>query len=191
MFPKPVPATRLAEMRAAEKEREKQREQVGTNMVSPSHEISKAMKRQNQERWLELFSKCLSPKLACNQSGVSIATYNKWRSTDVWFAERLNEVMEDWRAELLSSAVTRAIGYVQRDPETGEVETDGEGKVVYHGASDSLTRALLNMDREDAARAGANVNVNINQKAFGMQEEAAAVEGEWEELAGEAPTGGD
>jgi hypothetical protein len=191
MFPKPVPATRLAEMRAAEKEREKQRQQDGADMETPSHEISKAMKRQNQERWLELFSKCLSPKLACKQAGVSMGTYSKWRSTDVWFAEQLNQVMEDWRSELLSSAVTRAIGYVQRDPETGEVQTDGEGKVIYHGASDSLTRALLNMDREDAARGGGSVNVNINLKAFGMQEEAAVVEAEWEELAGEPRPGSD
>ncbi|TCO77151.1 hypothetical protein [Chromatocurvus halotolerans] len=184
MFPKPVPATRLAEMRAAEKERE---EQTRIESHAPSYGISKAMKRQNQERWLELFGKCLSPKLACKQAGISMATYNKWRTNDVWFAEQLNQVMEDWRSELLSSAVTRAIGYVQRDEDTGKVVTDADGKVVYHGASDSLTRALLNMDQADATGAGANVNVTINLKAFGLEEQSM-VDAEWREVdAGASP----
>jgi len=190
MFPRPVSQSQLEQMRAEEERKQERYDEVGYDPDSPAHVVSKAMQRENQERFLNLFAKCLSPSLACKQAGISQATYAKWRSTDVHFAERLNEIMEGWRAELLSSAVTRAIGYTAVDDQ-GNTQTDASGKVVYHGASDQLAKALLALGADEQKKSEAAVSVTINLAAFGASElptviaqnyEHIEVEGEVKEL---------
>ncbi|MEM8492160.1 MAG: hypothetical protein AAF756_15170 [Pseudomonadota bacterium] len=171
MFPKPVPDERLEKMKEAEAKRLAQYEERGYDPGSAAHVVSKAAQRANQERFLEVFSRCLSPKLACKQAEVSSTTYQKWRSTDVWFAEQLNQVMEDWREELLSAAVTRAIGYTTVDDD-GNLTTDASGKVVYHGGSDQLARALLQLGGDESKRREP-VHITINLDAAGYNEELA------------------
>ncbi|MEM6771662.1 MAG: hypothetical protein AAF597_13845 [Bacteroidota bacterium] len=155
-------------MKEAEAKRLAEYEESGYDPNSPAHVVSKAAQRANQERFLGVFSRCLSPKLACKQAEVSRKTYQSWRSTDVWFAERLNQIMEDWREELLSSAVTRAIGYTVEDDD-GNLATDASGKVVYQGGSDQLARALLQLGNVDRKQ-GTTVQVNINLEAAGYDE---------------------
>jgi hypothetical protein len=161
-------------MRAEEERKQERYDEVGYDPDSPAHVVSKAMQRENQERFLNLFAKCLSPNLACKQAGISQATYAKWRSTDVQFAERLNEIMEGWRAELISSAVTRAIGYTAVDDQ-GSIQTDASGKVIYHGASDQLAKALLALDGDEHRKSRSEVSVTINLTAFGATESPAVI----------------
>lgn len=173
-FPKPVPESKLEAIRAQEQETVKRWE--AANYDPKAHQAETVMKRHRQEQFLEIFRKCLSPKLACKQVGISVATYRKWRNTDSWFAEQLNEAMSDWREELLGSAVSRAIGYTAANPETGELITDASGKVKYFDGSDSLARALLNMDSDEQKKSGVNVIVNIDLAAAGFEDPKLAAE---------------
>jgi hypothetical protein len=183
MFPRPVTDEKLKLIRQQEAKRLEQYDAVGYDPDSAGHQISAAMRRANQERFLSVFALCLSPRLACKQADVSLQTYQRWRSSDSWFAEQLNTVMDDWREELLSSAVTRAIGYTRAD-ENGELVRDASGKVIYTDGSDSLARQLLQMDQGEKGNANPTVIVNIDFAAAGYVASItdSALEGEFTEV---------
>lgn len=102
---------------------------------------------ERQELWLHTFERAMSVSYACRKTGVPLSTYGRWRTKDWRFCERLNEIIARMRDELATSAYVRAIGHTVVNPETGEVVTDAEGRVMRQGGSDSLTRALLGLDK--------------------------------------------
>lgn len=159
-FPKLVPQDRIDRLR---EEREKTVGGVSTDPYAAGRQDD----LEGQEAFLSVFSKCLSPQLACKQANISRATYNRWRSSSPDFCEQLNSVMNDWREELMSSAISRAIGYTRADEE-GNLIRDASGKVVYAEGSDSLARQLLQMDAGVKGEAGVNVQVNIDLGALGV-----------------------
>ncbi len=162
-FPKLIPETSIERIKEHEAKHQKHLESVG---YDPQYnEIEMAQARQRKERWLELFSQCFSPALTCKQLGINVNTYRKWRTTDSWFAEQINECINDWREEVLTSAIGRAVGYV-REGEDGEIETDASGKIIRHGASDSLTKSLLDWDRPEEKQSSGGVVVEINVGAL-------------------------
>jgi len=144
-IPKLVPLDKIEKMRYEERKRLDRWEEI--HYDPRDHANDRVMRRHRQQTFLEIFSRCMSPKLACKQSGVSASTYSKWRRTDSWFAEHLNSVIEEWEQQVVTSAVARAIGYTRIDPKTGEVEVDADGKVIYHGASDNMAKAILERNR--------------------------------------------
>lgn len=105
------------------------------------------------------------PQLACKQLSVSVSTYRNWRQTDSWFCEQLNEVIGDWKGELIASSISRAVGYVRED-ENGNIETDAQGKIIRHGASDQLAKVLLQFDDETKSKEKVAVNVIIDMGAL-------------------------
>lgn len=116
-----------------------------------------------QEEFLAALNKTLNPALAAQRIGIHISTYRSWRQTDPDFAKKLNETIESWNETLMSSVVTRAIGYVKEDLTTDSgFQEDAAGKVVYHGGSDKLASSLLGLDKKEEAKSTDGVNINID-----------------------------
>ena len=164
-FPKLVPPEAIEKIKADEEARQEQLKDMAYDPRFNRVEVQQA--RERKERFLELLSQCMSPKLACKQLGISTTTYRHWRSTDSWFCEELNHIIQDWKGELVTSAIGRAIGYVRLDKETGEIETDAQGKVIRHGASDRLAINLLNAEKREQEM-NTNVTINLNMGALGI-----------------------
>ena len=162
-FPKLVPDTTIQRIKSEETEHQKYLESIDYDPQFNVVEV--AQTKQRKERWLELFSQCLSPQLACKQIGISTTTYRKWRQKDSWFCEQLNEIIGDWKGELLASTISRAVGYVRED-ENGNIETDAQGKVIRYGASDQLAKALLQLDDDAKGKSDASVTVVIDMGAL-------------------------
>lgn len=164
-FPRLVPQDTIDRIKAEEEAHQGRLKEMAYNPQFNQVEVQQAHER--KERFLELLSQCFSPSLACNQLGISVGTYRRWRSTDSWFCEELNHIIQDWKAELLTSSIGRAVGYVRNDKETGEFETDAQGKVIRYGASDRLAINLLNAEQKDQQQ-NANVTINLNLNALGI-----------------------
>ena len=162
-FPKLVPDTTIQRIKTEETEHQKYLESIDYDPQFNVVEVEQT--KQRKERWLELFSQCLSPQLACKQLGINISTYRSWRQKDSWFCEQLNEIIGDWKGELLASTIARAVGYVRED-ENGNIETDAQGKVIRYGASDQLAKALLQLDDDTKDKGKSSVNVIINMGAL-------------------------
>ena len=158
-FPKLVPDTTIQRIKNEEDEHQKHLESIDYDPQFNVVEVEQT--KQRKERWIELFSQCLSPQLACKQLSVSVSTYRNWRQTDSWFCEQLNEVIGDWKGELIASSISRAVGYVRED-ENGNIETDAQGKIIRHGASDQLAKVLLQFDDETKSKEKVAVNVIID-----------------------------
>jgi len=138
-----VPESTIERLKHEDEEHRKHLVEVGYPVESWQRDIR--MRRIRQERFLDVYRRCLSPTITCKQTDISLASYRKWRSTDPWFCEQLNDVIEDWRERLMGSALARAVGYLSVD-EAGNIVVDAEGKPVYAGASDTLTKALLGLN---------------------------------------------
>lgn len=165
-FPKLVTQEAIEQIRAQE---DAHKEHLNAISYDPSFnrvEVQRA--RERKERFLELMSQCLSPKLACKQLGISTKTYRKWRTSDSWFCEQLNHIIQDWKGELVTSSIGRAVGYVREDEDTGEIETDAQGKIIHYGASDRLAITLLNADRKEQESSQV-VNISLNFSALGVE----------------------
>lgn len=157
-FPKLVPETTIQRIKNEEAEHQQHLESID---YDPRYnELEVMQTRQRKERWLELFGQCFSPQLACKQLGISQQTYRKWRQTDSWFCEQLNETITDWKDELLTSSLSRAVGYV-RDDENGNIETDAAGKIIRYGASDQLAKAFLQIDEKSTKNEPVQVIINM------------------------------
>jgi len=165
-FPKLVTQDAIDQIKAEEEAKQEHLKEIGYDPSFNRVEVQQA--RERKERFLELLSQCLSPKLACKQLGISTGTYRRWRSSDSWFCEELNHIIQDWKGELVTASIGRAIGYVRNDEETGEIETDAQGKIIRHGASDRLAIALLNADRKEQ-ELNPVVNISLNFSALGVE----------------------
>jgi hypothetical protein len=164
-FPVIVPQAKIDRLRKEKERREERWAEIGHD-PERNGSLQAALKR--KECWLEIYSQCLSPSLACKQTGIAMSTYRKWRSEDVDFCEQLNAHVRDWREELLSSAVTRAIGRTHKDEE-GKLKRDASGKIIYTDGSDSLARQLLGMDAEEGKSENQSVNITFNLSAYGLE----------------------
>ena len=130
-----------------------------------------------KEQWVAIFAKCLSPSVACKQTGVSLARYRRWRQHDWRFCEKLNEALDGMRDELITSVIGRATGYVaacdeEKPTESGYVE-DASGTVRRFGGSDVLAKSLLLSVEEEAE---SRVHVSIDLGSLGLSHAAAQVE---------------
>ncbi len=123
-----------------------------------------------KELWLGVYARCLSPIVACRQSGVSLATYKKWRNTDAAFCRALNNCIADSMDELKGSVLARATGYTRpcdvNAPTDSGLEEDAEGKIIRHGASDALAKAVLGLDKPDPVAGNVGVAVIIDTDAL-------------------------
>lgn len=123
-----------------------------------------------KELWLGVYARGLSPSVACRQSGVSLATYKRWRNTDAAFCRAINNVIVDSMDELKGSVLARATGYVRladvNEPTDSGYEEDASGKIIRHGASDTLAKAVLGLDKPEAQSGGGPVNVVIDMRAL-------------------------
>jgi len=118
-----------------------------------NYEEQKEVSDSTKEQWLAIYARCLSPSVACKQLDISVDTYRKWRSNDPRFCRSLNACIEQAQEELVGSVLTRATGYTRADEETdsGHVE-DSSGKVLRFGASDTLAKAVLGLDKPEQNR---------------------------------------
>jgi len=165
-FPKLVTQEVIDQIKTKEDAHQEHLNEIAYDPSFNKVEIQQA--RERKERFLELLSQCLSPKLACKQLGISTKTYRGWRSSDSWFCEQLNHIIQDWRGELLTSSIGRAVGYVRNDKDTGEIETDAQGKIIRYGASDRLAITLLNAERKEQ-ESNQVVNISLNFSALGVE----------------------
>lgn len=172
-FPKLVPQESIDRIKAQEKTHREHLEAIAYNPSSNRVEVQQA--RERKERFLELMSQCLSPQLACKQLGISTTTYREWRTSDSWFCEELNHVIQDWKGELLTSSIGRAVGYVRNDKETGKIEIDAQGKIIRYGASDRLAINLLNAEQKEQ-ESNQVVNITLNFSALGVEKAPPEVE---------------
>ncbi len=149
------------------------------NKMIVAYDDQKRQSDDQKEQWLAIYGKCLSPSVACKQTGISLETYKRWRSKDPSFCRGINTCIESARDELLGSALNRAIGYTRPDPDNPtEPETDFDGRVIRHGASDTLAKRLLEMDVDDGKGNRGNVVVNIDFAGIRGQVEVEAIEHE-------------
>ena len=153
-FPKIVPQSQIDEMRKHQKK----------GPFTPAQ----AEAEERKALWLAVFEKCLSPKIACRRIGISMNTYRLWKTNDPDFAEALNESLYDWREELHSSALGRAIGYTKPSSETESgFDEDAEGKPIRYNASDPMAKMYLQgqINRADL-EADEETTVVINMAAL-------------------------
>ena len=123
-----------------------------------------------KQEWMEVFGKCLSPRVACKRVGVSYGTYQKWRNTDPDFCRAINHYITLAYEELQASVMNRAIGYLEED-DNGEVVTDAMGRPVYSGGSDALAKAIMQQEGEMQAD-------TVIEIKWGDDERVATIEGE-------------
>jgi len=136
--------------------------QEGYERMLESYNENLVVSHPEKERWLEMYAKCLSPTIACRQSGTSMGSYKRWRGTDPDFCRAMNVAIAHGRENLLGSVMSRATGYVQED-EDGNIITDALGNPIYSGGSDTLAKALLasEMDLPKSSAAAVTVTVNL------------------------------
>ena len=172
-FPKLITQEAIDRIKAQEAAHQEHLNEIAYDPSFNMVEVQQAHER--KERFLELMSQCLSPKLACQQLGISTKTYRGWRTSDSWFCEQLNHIIQDWKGELLTASIGRAVGYVREDEDTGEIETDAQGKIIHYGASDRLAVTLLNADRKEQ-ESNQVVNISLNFSALGVDKVPPEVE---------------
>lgn len=125
-------------------------------------------KKAKQEEWLAVFERCLSVKIACERVGISPHGYRYWKKTDAEFLRELNRILADWQTELVSTSLAKAIGYVRKDDETNEIETDAYGTVIRYGNEPSLAKYFMDamgVGAKDKSKSG-GVTVIINESAL-------------------------
>ena len=173
-FPTLVPEGTIERLKREEKKKlQKLAVQNGNEYHGPVKEEINLEK----EQWLAIFAKCLSPAVACKQTGVSMARYRRWRQHDWRFGEGINEAMDGMRDELITSVIGRATGYVAAAPEdaptdSGYVE-DAAGTVRRFGGSDVLAKSLLLSAEEEAEQ---KVRISIDLGGLGLSHVAAQSE---------------
>lgn len=128
-----------------------------------------------KQEWLAVYARCLSPSLACKQTGVPISTYQAWRKKDPDLCRGINLAISQAHDELRGAVIVRATGYLQNDPQTGEIERDATGKPIYRGGSDVLAKKLLEIDT-DTGKSTSPVSITINTGAFWQDDAAVVVE---------------
>ena len=147
-----------------------QKENDALNRMYAQFEKSKLESWERKERWLAIYARCLSPSVACRQTEISIDNYNKWRKTDPRFCRGLNKCIKMAEEELMGSVLGRATGYTKPcDPEAptdSGLEEDGSGKVIHYGASDTLAKAWLGLDKPEQKQGSGGVVVEINVAAL-------------------------
>lgn len=170
MIPQFIPDDRIAEMLELERvSRAKALIAVGADRRlnylkwRERRETALGRRREEQKAWLDAYTKSLSPRLACISTGVSLAMYRRWRTTDPWFASRYNITLEAALEEVQSSVMARATGYLSAD-EDGNIITDAAGKPVYSGGSDRLAMALLGVKNDHDNREPVKVTINVVSK---------------------------
>ena len=152
-IPKLIPLSHIEDL-------EKEQHDKFRNMVE-AHGKSTVEGNPAKQRWLAIYARTLSLKLACEQADVPYDTYRRWRSKDATFCRAINDCILASRDELVGATLVRATGYLRHNPDTGEIETDATGKPIYYGGSDTLAKALLGMDQDEVKRGEVNVIINI------------------------------
>lgn len=132
----------------------------GSNVVSIHADSEMEIKRLKQTEWLEAYGRTLTPRIACECAGVSLAAYRNWRKTDPVFCREYNETLENALEELQASVWARAVGYHQMD-EDGMPVYDASGKPVYAGGSDKLAVALLGIGNKEETSSAVTVRISI------------------------------
>jgi len=179
-IPKPIPNDFIASL-------EMKRQKALSNVLN-AHEKAITANDEDKELWLSTYARCLSPSIACRQSGISLSRYGNWKKEDPDFCRSMNRCIAHAREDLLGSVMSRATGYVQED-EDGNIITDALGNPIYSGGSDVLAKALLASEMDLPKDSNAQVTVTVNLGA--LLGGPAAIEGELVKSAIEQDVGGD
>jgi hypothetical protein len=103
--------------------------------------------RAMQESFLSHFRKTFNISLSLTLVGSVYKEFNRWKQTEIYFVEKYNGIHEEWKARIMSSAASRAVGYYTAcDPKNPTVSgflEDATGNPIVQGADSKLTMAFL------------------------------------------------
>lgn len=139
--PTEVPALLLPGIQAAT-------ELLESNAIEDAdHWRALSIDRDLQDVFLTHFSKNFNLSLSLTLAGAKPHQLMRWRSTEIEFTQRYNDIHSEWKAKLITSAMTRAVGYLSpcdKDHPTvsGYVE-DAAGTPIVQGADSRLTLRML------------------------------------------------
>lgn len=117
-----------------------------------------------QVSFLNQYSRCMEPKLACKLANVPHTEYNKWMATDPDFIEASNICKREMFDLLASAAYQQAMGNPVVD-EDGNIEINADGLVIRVNGNSTLMAKLMGLDRKDDTKGTGAVNITIDMGA--------------------------
>ncbi len=103
--------------------------------------------RAMQTEFLIHFSASFNITLSLARSGAKAHQLMRWRTTELSFVRQYNDIHSEWKSKLITSAMTRAVGYLSpcdpRNPTTSGYREDATGTPIYEGADSRLTLRML------------------------------------------------
>lgn len=103
--------------------------------------------RKQQDCFLDHFAKTFNLSLSLRMTGAKSHQLMRWRSTEIGFVRAYNDIHQEWKARLITSAMSRAVGYTTRcdpqSPTTSGLMEDASGNPIYQGADSRLTLRML------------------------------------------------
>ena len=103
--------------------------------------------REIQQTFLECFASSFNISLSLARSGAGQHQLMRWRNTELGFVRQYNDIHAMWKTKLISSAMTRAVGYLSpadpSNPTTSGYREDAAGTPIYEGADSRLTLRMF------------------------------------------------
>jgi hypothetical protein len=103
--------------------------------------------RDMQDNFLDHFAKTFNLSLSLRMTGAKSHQLMRWRSTEIGFVQRYNDIHQEWKARLITSAMSRAVGYTTAcdpsQPTTSGLMEDALGNPIFQGADSRLTLRML------------------------------------------------
>jgi hypothetical protein len=114
---------------------------------SPAEWDKLTIDRQMQNEFLTHFKTSFNITIALARSGAKQHQFMRWRNTELSFTKAYNGVHTAWKARLITSAMTRAVGYLTpcspSNPTISGYREDAAGTPIFEGADTRLTIKML------------------------------------------------
>jgi len=114
---------------------------------SPEDWDSLTIDRAMQNEFLIHFASSFNITLSLARAGAKPHQLMRWRNTELCFVREYNDIHNEWKSKLITSAMTRAVGYLSpcdpRNPTTSGYREDAAGTPIYEGADSRLTLRML------------------------------------------------
>jgi len=136
--------------------------------------------RYMQEEFLNAFRKSFNISLSLARSGAKQHQLMRWRNTELSFVRDYNNIHSEKKAELITSAMGRAIGYKSfcdpSHPTTSGYREDAAGNIIYEGADTRLTLRLLEAHFPDVYSQQIILNQSPNAALASIADDATGEE---------------
>jgi hypothetical protein len=128
--------------------------------------------RQMQSEFLQHFAASFNITLSLARSGAKAHQLMRWRTTELNFVRQYNDIHNEWKSRLITSAMTRAVGYLSpcdpRNPTTSGFREDAAGTPIYEGADSRLTLRMLEAHFPETYSQNINLSNQTNTSGLSL-----------------------